>query len=102
MKSSTSKKLLIAAVTVATVVAPLVPKNVTLNINMAAAVKTEKPYTIVSTKCELQQSFLDDKGHQVCSYKCKDGDNITVSKTMFNNSMVCQRVIEEKVKKTSR
>ena len=102
MKTSRAKKFLITVATVATVVAPLAPKTVTLNINMETKAKIEKPYTIVNTKCELQQSFLDEKGHQVCSYKCRDGDNITISKTMFNNSMVCQKIIDEKVKKTNR
>ena len=102
MKSSVTKKVLITVVTVSTIVGPLVPKNVTLNINMQTAAVTEKPYTIVNTTCELQESFLDEKGHQVCSYKCKEGDNIVVNKTMFNSSMVCQKTINEKVKKTHR
>ena len=102
MKHFVTKKVLITVATVATIASPLIPKNVTLNINMQTVAMTEKPYTVINTKCELQESFLDEKGHQVCSYKCKDGDNIVVNKTMFSNSMVCQKTIDEKVKKTHR
>jgi hypothetical protein len=102
MKTSTTKKVLITVVTVTTIVGPLVPKSVTLNINMQPVTLTEKPYKVVNTTCKLEDSFLDERGHQVCSYKCKDGDNITVSRTMFNNTMSCQKTITERVKKTER
>jgi len=100
MKPSSTKKLLITAATAATILAPLIPKTVNFNITMESS--QEKPYTVITTQCRLDESFLDNKGHQVCSYKCTDGDNRIVHKVMYGNGMVCRGTIEEQVKKTKK
>jgi hypothetical protein len=100
MKPSSTKKLLLTAATAATILAPMIPKTVNFNITMEA--KQEKPYTVITTQCRLDESFLDNKGHQVCSYKCSDGDNRIVHKVMYGNGMVCRGTIEEQVKKTKK
>ena len=100
MKPSTTKKLLLTAATAATILAPMIPKTVNFNITMEA--KQEKPYTEITTQCNLNESFLDDKRHQVCSYKCDDGDNRIVHKVMYGNGMICRGTIQEQVRKTKK
>lgn len=100
MKHSTTKKILLTVATAATIVAPMIPKTVNFNITMES--KQEKPYTTVTTQCKLDESFLDNKGHQVCSYKCSEGDNRIIHKVMYGNRMICHGTIEEKVRKTNR
>ena len=93
-------KLLLTVATAATVIAPIIPKTVNFNITLEA--KQEKPYKEITTQCKLQESFLDDKGHQVCSYKCGDGDNRIIHRVMYGNRMVCYGTIDERVRKTDR
>lgn len=100
MKPSITKKLLLTVATTATIVAPMIPKTVNFNITMEA--KQEKPYTVVTTQCKLDESFLDDKGHQVCSYKCSEGDHRIIHKVMYGNRMICRGTIQEQVRKTNR
>jgi SET domain-containing protein len=100
MKPSTTKKLLMTAATAATILAPMIPKTVNFNITMEA--KQEKPYTNITTQCKLDESFLDNKGHQVCSYKCEDGDHRIIHKVMYGNGMVCRGTIQEQVRKTNK
>jgi hypothetical protein len=99
MKPST-KKMLVTVATAATVLAPLIPKTVNFNITMEA--KQERPYTEISTQCKLNESFVDNKGHQVCTYKCDDGDNRIVHKVMYSNGLVCRGTIQEQVRKTKK
>jgi SET domain-containing protein len=100
MKPSSTKKLLLTAATAATILAPMIPKTVNFNITMEA--KQEKPYTVITTQCRLDESFLDEKGHQVCSYKCGDGDNRIIHKVMYGSGTVCRGTVEEQVKKTKK
>ena len=100
MKSSATKKLLLTAATVATIVAPIIPKTVNFNITMES--KQEKPYTTITTQCKLDESFLDNKGHQVCSYKCGDGDNRIIHRVLYGNRMICTGTIQERVRKTDK
>ena len=86
--------------TAATVLAPLIPKTVNFNIAMEA--KQERPYTEISTQCKLNESFVDNKGHQVCTYKCDDGDNRIVHRVMYGNGLVCRGTIQEQVRKTKK
>ena len=99
MKPST-KKMLVTVATAATVLAPLIPKTVNFNITMEA--KQERPYTEISTQCKLNESFVDNKGHQVCTYKCDDGNNRIVHKVMYSNGLVCRGIIQEQVRKTKK
>lgn len=99
MKPST-KKMLMTVATAATVLAPLIPKTVNFNITMEA--KQERPYIEISTQCKLNESFVDNKGHQVCTYKCDDGDNRIVHKVMYGNGLVCRGTIQEQVRKTKK
>ena len=96
-----SKKAILTITTAVAIAAPLVPKTVNVNITAKEGIRAEKPYTRVRTICELFESTVDS-GRQVCKYKCKDGDNVIVSKVYYNSGAVCTKTIEETVKKTQR
>jgi hypothetical protein len=96
-----SKKAILTITTAVAIAAPLVPKTVNVNITAKEGIRVEKSYTRVRTICELFESTVDS-GRQVCKYKCKDGDNVIVSKVYYNSSAVCTKTIEETVKKTQR
>lgn len=96
-----SKKAILTITTAVAIAAPLVPKTVNVNITAKEGIRVEKPYTRVRTICELFESTVDS-GRQVCKYKCKDGDNVIVSKVYYNSGAVCTKTIEETVKKTQR
>ena len=93
---------MIAVVTTATVLAPYIPKTINLTVNMESKPKIEKPYSVTTTQCKFQESFVDDRNHQICTYKCNDGDNLVIHKVMYGHGMVCQSTIEERVKKTNK
>lgn len=99
----TINKVLLGLATATTIVAPLVPKNININITMEAQVKhKEKPYKLVSTSCDLKGSSTTDNGMQVCEYSCRGGDKVTVYKTFRTNAVSCPSTVHEKVKETSR
>jgi len=102
MKSSTTKKVMIAVVTTATALAPYIPKLMDLNTQTEIQTRTEKPYSVVTTQCKFQESYMDDKNHQVCTYRCTEGDNLVIHKVMYGHGMICQSTIQERVKKTNK
>jgi hypothetical protein len=101
----TINKVLLSVATVTTVLAPLVPKNININVNLAAeapGIKKERPYQIVDTQCDLRGTSITDSGMQVCEYACRGGDKITVYKTFRSNAMSCPKTTTERVKQTKR
>lgn len=102
----TTNKVLIGLATATAILAPLAPKNVNINITMEAqhiSAKNSTPaYTIVKTKCDLVNKTTTEQGMQVCEYKCRDGDKMTIYKTYRTNAAFCQSVIDESIKKTGR
>lgn len=99
MKPSTTKKLLLTVATTATILGPMIPKTVNFNITMESE---QSAYTIITTQCRLNESFLDENGHQVCTYKCSEGDNRIIHRVMYGKGMVCRATINERVKKTEK
>ena len=99
-----TKKTLLTIAAVVTVVAPLVPEkiNINLNIPVTVAARADKPYEIVTTTCNLSDKFRDEKGHQVCEYTCTEGDHKKIHKVTYNTGAMCQSNIKEKVKRTHR
>ena len=90
-----------AAVT--TVLAPLVPKSININVNMeTGGIKQERPYQIVETQCDLRGTSITESGMQVCEYTCRGGDKATIYKTFRSNSMHCSQTTTERVKQTKR
>ena len=101
----TINKVLIGLATATTILSPLVPKNLNININVEppAIVATKSvPYTTLTTKCDLVNKSTTETGMQVCEYKCRDGDKVTVYKTFRTNAAFCSETITEKVKQTKR
>ena len=100
----TINKVLLGLATASTILAPMVPKNVNININMEAPglATKEKPYKLVETQCRLANQSTTNTGMQVCEYHCNDGDKSTVYKTFRSNAMTCPESTQEKVKKTQR
>lgn len=89
--------------TVTTVLAPLVPKIININVNMeAAGVKKERPYQVVETQCDLQGTSITNSGMQVCEYTCRGGDKVTIYKTFRSNAVFCPKTTSERVKQTKR
>lgn len=88
-----------AAVT--TVLAPLAPKNFSLNINLdapAPAQVKERSYTSTDTQCDLTYKTITDNGLQVCEYHCRNSNKATVFKTFATNAAVCPATTTEKLK----
>jgi hypothetical protein len=99
----TINKVLLSVATVTTVLAPLVPKNININVNMeAAGIKKEHPYQIVQTQCDLRGTSITESGMQVCEYTCRGGDKATIYKTFRSNAMHCSQTTTERVKQTKR
>ena len=100
----TINKVLLGLATASTILAPLVPKNVNININMEAPglAKKERPYKLVEAQCRLANQSTTNTGMQVCEYHCNDGDKSTVYKTFRSNAMTCPDKTNERIKKTSR
>ena len=99
----TINKVLLGLATASTIIAPLVPKNINININMEAqGTHKEKPFKLVQTKCDLVNKSITDTGMQVCEYHCRDGDKVSVFKTFRSNAAICPSSTTETVKDTTR
>jgi hypothetical protein len=102
----TVNKLLIGLATTTAILAPLAPKNVNINITLEAqstgVKKPEPKYSVVQTKCDLVNKTTTVQGMQVCEYKCRAGDKITIYKTYRSNAAFCKETIDENIKKTER
>ena len=90
-----------AAVT--TVLAPLAPKNFSVNINLgsksqAAPEPKERAYTSTDTQCDLTYKTITDTGLQVCEYHCRSANKTTVFKTFRSNAAICPATTTEKLK----
>ena len=102
----TVNKFLIGLATTTAILAPLAPKNFNINITLEAqSTGVKKPdlkYTVVQTKCDLVNKTTTEQGMQVCEYRCRGGDKITLYKTYRSNSAFCKETIDESIKKTER
>jgi len=99
----TINKVLLGMAAVTTVLAPLVPKNININVNMQdTGVKQERPYQILQTQCDLRATSVTNSGMQVCEYTCRGGDKATIYKTFRSNAMHCSQTTTERVKQTKR
>ena len=83
--------------TVTTVLAPLVPKNVSINVNVASPVKKENSTQLVKTQCDLAYKTVTETGMQICEYHCRANGHTTIFKTFRNNAAVCEQTIDERV-----
>ena len=93
--------LLLSVATVVTVVSPLVPKNLYININSEQNHKIEKT-RLVNSQCDLTYTSISDNGMQVCEYHCREGNKATVFKTFRSNAVSCPDTTTEKVQQSKR
>ena len=66
----TPSKLIIGVTAVVTVVAPIVPKSVSITINPPGIVAEIESCRIISTR-------IDDRGNRLCEYRCNHNEIIT-------------------------
>jgi len=80
-------KLLIGLATVTTIVAPLVPKTVNLNVSLPTSSEKHR-----STECRLSYKTLNSHG-LICGYKCDNGKNANMPNKDFNSPNDCSEWI---------
>jgi hypothetical protein len=100
----TINKVLLGLATASTILAPLVPKNLNINITMGlqSPAINNSSYATIKTKCDLAGKSTTNSGMQVCEYKCRAGDKITVYKTFRTNAAFCPSTVDEQVKQTNK
>jgi len=97
----TFNKIILGMAAVTTVLAPLAPKNFSLNINVESPVPAkvkERAYTSTDTQCDLTYTTVTDTGMQVCEYHCRNSKKLTVFKTFRSNAAICPATTTEKIK----
>jgi len=80
-------KLLIGLATVTTIIAPLVPKTVNLNVSLPTSSEKHR-----STECRLSYKTLNSHG-LICGYKCENGKNASMPNKDFNSPNDCSEWI---------
>jgi hypothetical protein len=87
--------------TLLTTSATLMVTHPTININFMpdAIIYTKASSINDKNYCQLQNSFTNEKGLQVCEYKCsvaasQKGEKKSIYTTSFNNARVCRPQIE--------
>ena len=80
-------KLLIGLATVTTIIAPLIPKTVNLNVSLPTTSEKHR-----STECRLSYKTLNSHG-LVCGYKCDNGKNANMPNKDFNSPNDCSEWI---------
>jgi hypothetical protein len=88
--------LLLGVAAVVTVVAPLVPKNLYININ-SEPTHTINKTKLISSKCDLAYTSVTENGMQVCEYHCRDGNRATIFKTFRSNAVSCPDTTTERI-----
>lgn len=93
----TVNKWLIGLATVSTIVAPLVPKTVNINVNTGSASNKSHSVRMVETQCDLAYKTITETGMQICEYHCRANGHTTIFKTFRNNAAICEQTIDERV-----
>lgn len=95
----TFNKIILGIAAVTTVLAPLAPKNFSLNINIESpAPAKERAYTSTDTQCDLTYTTVTDTGMQVCEYHCRNSKKLAIFKTFRSNAAICPATTTEKLK----
>jgi hypothetical protein len=99
-----TKKTILSVAAVVTVITPLIPDQININLNVPVTIagRSEKPYEVITTTCNLSGRSNDQSGRQVCEYTCTDGDHKKIHKVTYNTGAMCHSNISERVKKTQR
>jgi hypothetical protein len=96
-------KFLLGLATVVTIIAPLVPKTVNINISLENSSSTSKTKTtqIVENTCNLTKRQTTPQGLLDCEYQCNP-NHIKIHKIYYSQTAICQGVIVESVKEKVR
>ena len=94
-------KLFLGTATVVTLISPLVPKNLYININTEPTHKIEKT-TLIKSQCDLAYTSVTDSGMQICEYHCREGNKAIVYKTFRSNAVSCSDTTTEKVQQSKK
>jgi hypothetical protein len=89
----TFNKILLGMAAVTTVLAPLVPKNFNVNINLEPPSRA-RSYVFTEVDCDLSYKTITDTGVQVCEYQCRDKGKTRVFKTLNTTAMCSTTVVE--------
>jgi len=89
----TFDKILLGMAAVTTILAPLVPKNLSVNIGLESSSKA-RSYVFSDADCDLSYKTITDTGIQICEYQCRDKEKTRVFKTLNSQSMCLTTVVE--------
>ena len=96
------QKVLIGVGTAVTILAPMVPDTVNINLNVpitiqAQMAKKEKPYQVITAKCDLTNEKIQND-LKVCEYTCDSPSKQRVFHTHFYKGASCSKMITEQIK----
>jgi len=83
---------IVGAISIATI--PLVPDTMKFTVTPPPAFNTKYETESKQLTCQLERKFVSPEGMQVCAYKCGE---VTIYKSMFSKSIVCEQTIKERV-----
>ena len=91
------QKILIAVGTAVTILAPMIPDTVNINLNVPITIqsqmaKKEKPYQVITAKCNLTNQKIENEV-KVCEYTCDNASKQRIFHTHFYKGANCSKVI---------
>ncbi len=96
------QKVLIGVGTAVTILAPMIPDTVNINLNVpitiqAQMAKKEKPYQVITAKCNLTNEKIQNE-IKVCEYICDTSSKQRIFHTHFYKGASCSKTITEQIK----
>ena len=96
------QKVLIGVGTAVTILAPMIPDTVNINLNVpitiqAQMAKKEKPYQVITATCNLTNEKIQNE-IKVCEYTCDSPSKQRIFHTHFYKSATCSKTITEQIK----
>ncbi len=96
------QKVLIAVGTAVTILAPMIPDTVNINLNVPITIqsqmaKKEKPYQVITATCNLTNQKIENEV-KVCEYTCNNASKQRIFHTHFHKGANCSKVIKEQIK----
>lgn len=96
------QKVLIGVGTAVTILAPMIPDTVNINLNVpitiqAQMAKKEKPYQVITATCHLSNEKIQNDV-KVCEYTCDSPSRQRIFHTHFYKGATCSKTITEQIK----
>ena len=96
------QKVLIGVGTAVTILAPMIPDTVNINLNVpipiqAQIAKKEMPYQVITAKCNLSNEKIQNE-IKVCEYTCDGSSKQRIFHTHFYKGATCSKTITEQIK----